>query len=198
MAGVSVAGGSMDVPRQEGPNAMVTVHDVRACAMSLPRTSEHLIWDHVSSGSGRSSMPRYPRTRRSWASPSRAMSARRSSPPSRTGSCWPGPATAVQLDRRAHGHGRPGGDARVHHRGLAHGRAQARRRRSSGRDQPAVRMSPRPWRALEAAGPPPCRLRCAGLGDRLAACQLAWCTWPSTPPTRRPRPGSGPPPWAGR
>ena len=26
---------------------MVTVHDVRACAMSLPRTSEHLIWDHV-------------------------------------------------------------------------------------------------------------------------------------------------------
>ena len=27
--------------------AMVTVHDVRACATSLPRTSEHLIWDHV-------------------------------------------------------------------------------------------------------------------------------------------------------
>ena len=26
---------------------MVTVHDVRACAMSLPRTEEHLIWDHV-------------------------------------------------------------------------------------------------------------------------------------------------------
>ena len=26
---------------------MVTVHDVRACAMSLPRTTEHLIWDHV-------------------------------------------------------------------------------------------------------------------------------------------------------
>jgi hypothetical protein len=23
------------------------VHDVRACAMSLPRTTEHLIWDHV-------------------------------------------------------------------------------------------------------------------------------------------------------
>jgi hypothetical protein len=26
---------------------MVTVDDVRACAMSLPRTTEHLIWDHV-------------------------------------------------------------------------------------------------------------------------------------------------------
>ena len=26
---------------------MVTVHDVRACAMSLPRTEEHLIYDHV-------------------------------------------------------------------------------------------------------------------------------------------------------
>jgi hypothetical protein len=37
----------MDLPRQEGPEAMVTVHDVRACAMSLPRTTEHLIWDHV-------------------------------------------------------------------------------------------------------------------------------------------------------
>jgi hypothetical protein len=26
---------------------MVTVHDVRACATSLPRTEEHLIHDHV-------------------------------------------------------------------------------------------------------------------------------------------------------
>jgi hypothetical protein len=26
---------------------MITVHDVRACAMALPRTEEHLIYDHV-------------------------------------------------------------------------------------------------------------------------------------------------------
>ena len=32
---------------REVPTAMVTVDDVRAWAMSLPRTSEHLIYDHV-------------------------------------------------------------------------------------------------------------------------------------------------------
>jgi hypothetical protein len=32
---------------QEVPTPMVTVDDVRAWAMSLPRTSEHLIHDHV-------------------------------------------------------------------------------------------------------------------------------------------------------
>jgi hypothetical protein len=32
---------------QEVLTAMVTVDDVRAWAMSLPRTSEHLIYDHV-------------------------------------------------------------------------------------------------------------------------------------------------------
>jgi hypothetical protein len=32
---------------QEVPTPMVTVDDVRAWAMSLPRTSEHLIRDHV-------------------------------------------------------------------------------------------------------------------------------------------------------
>jgi hypothetical protein len=33
--------------RWEDLAAMVTVHDVHACAMSLPRTEEHLIRDHV-------------------------------------------------------------------------------------------------------------------------------------------------------
>jgi hypothetical protein len=32
---------------------MLTVGDVRACAMSLPRTEEHLIWDHVKFRVGR-------------------------------------------------------------------------------------------------------------------------------------------------
>ena len=37
---------SMDM-RQEVLRPMVTADDVRAWAMSLPRTSEHLIYDHV-------------------------------------------------------------------------------------------------------------------------------------------------------
>src|SRR5215471_702480 len=32
---------------QEVPRPMVTLDDVRAWAMSLPRTEEHLIYDHV-------------------------------------------------------------------------------------------------------------------------------------------------------
>jgi hypothetical protein len=43
----------MDGDREEALAAMVTVHDVRAWAMSLPRTEEHLIHDHVKFRVGR-------------------------------------------------------------------------------------------------------------------------------------------------
>ncbi len=43
---MTVPAANMGMTR-EVPTAMVTVDDVRAWAMSLPRTSEHLIYDHV-------------------------------------------------------------------------------------------------------------------------------------------------------
>src|SRR5215467_14358860 len=105
---------------QEVPRLMVTVDDVRAWAMSLPRTSEHLIYDHVKFRVGKivyaSVSPDettmgvgFPREERA--------------------ALVPAERPALPLGACADGRDRRGRDARAHHRRLADGRAQAGRGR---------------------------------------------------------------------
>ena len=83
----SVHGPGLPRQRRTGPgalSAMATLDDMRGIAMSLPRTSEHLIRDQSSCASGGWSTPRSRRTRSGWGSASPGRNGPRWSPPAET------------------------------------------------------------------------------------------------------------------
>ena len=127
---------------------MVTIDDVRACALALPRTEEHLIHDHVKFRVGKivyaSVSPDetimgfgFPREERD------ALIARQILPAADQRS-------AVPLGARADGRTRRGRDGRTCHRRLADGGAEAGRRQS-----PRVMRQPGPGAWLAQLGTDP-------------------------------------------